>query len=270
MNNVDQVFNKVLLARHIRRPNALKLINFLFTDFIELQGDRLFGDDKSIICGIGLLNNIPVTIIAQQKGTTTEEKIYHNFGMSNPEGYRKALRIMKQAEKFNRPIISIIDTPGAYPGVGAEQRGQANAIANNLKEMVGLEVPIISIVLGEGGSGGALGIGVSDQIWMFENSIYSILSPEGFASILYKDASRAKEASVVMKLTSEDLYSFGIIDMIIPEVEGGLHLNPNFSFSIIKEKLVTTINELKKIDKKELIKKRYMKYRRTGTYEEYW
>lgn len=269
MNNVDTIFNKVLLARHIRRPSALKLINFLITDFIELHGDRLYGDDHSMICGIGFLDTIPVTIIAQQKGTTTEEKIYHNFGMANPEGYRKALRIMKQSEKFNRPIITIIDTPGAYPGVGAEQRGQANAIAQNLKEMIDIKVPIISIVLGEGGSGGALGIGVSDKIWMFENSIYSILSPEGFASILYKDASKAKEASAIMKLTATDLYNYKIIDDIIPEVEGGLHLDPNYSFAILKEKLLSEIKDLKLIDKYELVKNRYMKYRRIGTYEEY-
>ena len=193
--NINVVWNKVLLARNAKRPTARTLIKYLLTSFIELHGDRTFRDDPAVIGGIGFLNDIPITVIAQEKGVSTNDKIEKNFGMLHPEGYRKALRLMKQAEKFNRPILLIIDTPGAYPGIGAEERGQGSAIATNLKEMISLKVPMVSVVLGEGGSGGALGMGVSDEVWMFENAIYSILSPEGFASILYKDASLAKEAA---------------------------------------------------------------------------
>lgn len=268
--NKDQIFDKVLLARHIKRPTSRKLVNFLISDFIETHGDRLYRDDKSLICGIGYIGDIPVTIIAQEKGETTEEKIIHNFGMPHPEGYRKAYRAMKQAEKFNRPIICIIDTPGAYPGIGAEERGQAYAISNNLKEMITLNVPIISIVLGEGGSGGALGIGVSDEIWMFENSIYSILSPEGFASILYKDSNLAKDAAAIMKLTANDLYNYNIVDFIIEEVKTGLQDDPVYSFTILKDKLISKIKELNKISKKQLVISRYNKYRKIGMYEENW
>ncbi len=264
----DLIWEKVQIARHNKRPTSKVLIKYLFTDFIEFHGDRLFGDDRSVITGIGLLNSIPVTIIAQEKGESTKEKIEHNFGMPNPEGYRKALRIMKQAEKFSRPIIFIIDTPGAYPGIGAEERGQASAIAVNLSEMSELKVPLIAIVLGEGGSGGALAIGVSDETWMFENAIYSILSPEGFASILYKDVFLAKYAASVMKLTADDLLTYGIIDMIIPEVEGGLHLNIDYSFEILKEKLIEKTKELKGKNIKKLVERRYIKFRNMGIYEE--
>lgn len=269
-NNVieNAVWNKVMLARHPKRPTAKFLIDYLITSFVELHGDRLFRDDPSVIGGIGFLADMPVTIIGQEKGENTIEKIKKNFGMLHPEGYRKALRLMKQAEKFNRPVILIIDTPGAYPGVGAEERGQGHAIATNLTEMINLKVPLISIVLGEGGSGGALGMGVSDEIWMFENAIYSILSPEGFASILYKDASRAKEAARVMKITASDLYEFGIIEKIIPEVEGGLHLNSEYSFSILKEELIKKLKELKELDVNILLEKRYNKFRKVGAYEE--
>lgn len=268
--NKDLIFNKVLLARHIKRPTAVKLIDYLVDGFIETHGDRLYRDDKSLICGIGYINNTPITVIAQEKGETTEDKILHNFGMPHPEGYRKALRAMKQADKFNRPIICIIDTPGAYPGIGAEERGQGYAISNNLKEMITLNVPIISIVLGEGGSGGALGIGVSDEIWMFENSIYSILSPEGFASILYKDSSLAKDAAAIMKLTAQDLYEYGIVDFIIKEVETGLQDNPTFSFELLKKALIDKIPLLNNVKKEQLILNRYNKYRKIGIYEENW
>ena len=186
-------WEKVKLARHPKRPTAKHLIDHVVTDFMELHGDRLYHDDRAVITGIGYLGKMPITVIAEEKGTDTQDKIIRNFGMPHPEGYRKALRQMKLAEKFHRPILTIVDTPGAYPGLGAEERGQASAIAVNLKEMMGLKVPIISIVLSEGGSGGALAISVSDEIWMFENSIYSILSPEGFAAILYKDANLAKK-----------------------------------------------------------------------------
>jgi len=265
----EKVWNKVLTARNLKRPTAKTLINYLFNDFVELHGDRLYKDDSCIIAGIGLLNNTPVTVIAQEKGETTKEKIERNFGMPHPEGYRKALRLMKQAEKFNRPVIFIIDTPGAYPGIEAEERGQANAIAVNLAEMINLKVPLISIVLGEGGSGGALAIGVSDEIWMFENAIYSILSPEGFASILYKDASLASKAASVMKLTALDLYEFKIVDKIIPEIDGGLHNNSDYSFKILKKELTAKIIELKKFESQKLLRQRYNKYRNIGVYEEF-
>lgn len=268
MNIEEKVWEKVLTARHIKRPTAKVLINYLIDDFVELHGDRYYHDDLCMLSGVGLLNGCPITIISQEKGESTRDKIIHNFGMPHPEGYRKALRLMKQAEKFGRPILFIIDTPGAYPGKGAEERGQATAIANNLAQMVDIKVPMISIVLGEGGSGGALGIGITDEIWMFENSIYSILSPEGFASILYKDSSKAKMAAQVMRLTAEDLFEFRIVDKIIPEFNGGLHNEYEESFSILKKALVNKYNELEKVDRDILIKKRYKKYRDIGVYEE--
>ncbi len=260
----DIIWNKVLLARHAKRPTAKTLINYIFDGFIELHGDRLFGDDKSMVTGLAYLDKMPVTVIAQVKGDTTDEKIARNFGMPHPEGYRKALRFMKQSEKFNRPVVLIIDTPGAYPGIGAEERGQASAIAVNLTEMIDLKVPLISVVLSEGGSGGALAIGVSDQVWMFENAIYSILSPEGFASILYKDSSMAKKVAGIMKLTSQDLLGFGIIDKIIPEVKDGLHTNPKHSFEILKSELVKAITKLKSIEPDTLTDTRYHKFRQIG------
>lgn len=264
----EEVWGKVLLARHLKRPTSKVLIDYLIDDFIELHGDRLFKDDLSLITGIGFLNKLPVTVIAQEKGDSTTEKITRNFGMNHPEAYRKALRLMIQAEKFNRPIIIIIDTAGAYPGVQAEERGQASAIATNLLTMIDLKVPIIAIVLSEGGSGGALAIGVGDEVWMFENAIYAILSPEGFASILYKDRSLAKSVASIMKLTSKDLLHYQIIDFIIPEIAGGLHLDPSYSFALLKEKLIVKIDELMKMDINQLLKKRYQKYRKIGVYHE--
>lgn len=266
MNNEDiknNVWQKVLNARNNKRPTAKELINRLVTSFYELHGDRLYGDDRCIISGIGYLNDLRVTIIAQEKGTDTLDKINRNFGMPHPEGYRKALRMMQQAEKFKRPIIFIIDTPGAYPGVGAEQRGQASAIAVNLYTMISLKVPLISIVLGEGGSGGALAIGVSDEVWMYENAIYSILSPEGFASILYKDANQAKEAAAVMRLTAQDLLEFKIIDRILPE-KIILHESFKESFEQLKEELTQKIISLQSLETKDLLDKRYAKYRSIG------
>lgn len=257
------VWQKVLNARNNKRPTAKELIKHLVTNFYELHGDRLYGDDSCIISGIGYLDDLKVTIIAQEKGTDTLDKINRNFGMPHPEGYRKALRLMQQAEKFNRPIIFIIDTPGAYPGVGAEQRGQASAIAVNLSTMISLKVPLISIVLGEGGSGGALAIGVSDEVWMYENAIYSILSPEGFASILYKDASQAQEAAVVMRLTAQDLLEFQVIDQILDE-DIGLRESYQDSFIKLKEELNQKFKELQSLRTNELIDKRYAKYRSMG------
>lgn len=258
-------WERVLLARHANRPTAQHLIKDLFPDFIELHGDKHFSDDKAIIGGIAMYNNMPVTVIGIEKGVTTQEKILRNFGMPHPEGYRKALRLMKQAEKFNRPIITIIDTPGAYPGVGAEERGQHYAIANNLKEMIMLKVPIVTIVLGEGGSGGALAIGVGDKILMFENAVYAILSPEGFASILFKDSTKAKEAAEVMKLTANDLYEFKIVDEIIKEGEG-LHIYSKEGFSNLDKAIKKQLNNLLKLDETTLLNNRYEKYRRIGRF----
>jgi acetyl-CoA carboxylase carboxyl transferase subunit alpha len=257
----------VKLARHPKRITSRKLISMLVTDFIELKGDRLFKDDQSIIGGIAKFNAMPVTIIAQEKGMDTHDKIKHNFGMPHPEGYRKAIRLMKQAEKFNRPIISIIDTPGAYPGIEAEERGQARAIASNLFDMMSLNVPIIVIVLSEGGSGGALAIGIGDYICMFENAIYSILSPEGFASILYKDSSKAQEAAEIMKLTAKDLLKFKIIDDVILEKEG-LHEDPNFGVNQLKIHMTKNLDRLLKLKKTTLLEHRYKKFRSIGVYEE--
>jgi acetyl-CoA carboxylase carboxyl transferase subunit alpha len=267
MNTAELVWEKVKQARSTDRPTANAVIAALFPDFIELHGDRLFSDDAAIIGGIATLDGKPVTIIAEEKGKNTEDKIKRNFGMPHPEGYRKALRLMKQAEKFNRPIITIIDTPGAYPGIGAEERGQAQAIALNLKELMNIKVPIVVVVLGEGGSGGALAIGVGDYIMMFENAIYSILSPEGFASILFKDSSKAKEAAVHMKLTAEDLKELKVIDEIILEGKG-LHVEPEIGLHNLKNALSKQLKKLKKMTKESLLDKRYEKFRKMGEYRE--
>jgi acetyl-CoA carboxylase carboxyl transferase subunit alpha len=233
-----------------------------------MHGDRNYKDDKAIIAGVALLDNIPVTVIGQQKGRNTKENIERNFGMPHPEGYRKALRFMKQAEKFNRPIICFIDTPGAFCGVEAEERGQGEAIARNLIEMADLRVPTISIVIGEGGSGGALAMAVADEVWMFEHSIYSVLSPEGFASILWKDSKRAKEAAEIMKITAQDLKEFGIIDKIIDEPLGGAHKDLNSLSNNLKNELIKKITELIKFSSDELINNRYEKFRGLGEYVE--
>jgi acetyl-CoA carboxylase carboxyl transferase subunit alpha len=257
-------WDKVSIARLVERPTALDYINRIFDCFMELHGDRYYGDDSAIVGGIARFNGIPVTVIAQQKGNNTKENIQRNFGMPNPEGYRKALRLMKQAEKFHRPVICIVDTPGAYCGLGAEERGQGEAIARNLMEMSNLKTPIISIVIGEGGSGGALAMAVADEVWMLEHAIYSILSPEGFASILFKDASRAKEAANTMKITAQDLINFGIIDRIIKEPLGGAHTNVDEMAANIKRNLEESINRLTREPIEALLTKRYYKFRKIG------
>jgi len=255
-------WEKVSIARMAERPTSEDYIRLIFDDFIELHGDRLYSDDKAIIGGIGLLEGIPVTVIGQQKGRSTKENIDRNFGMPHPEGYRKALRLMKQAEKFNRPIICFVDTPGAYCGLGAEERGQGEAIARNLFEMARLKVPIISVVIGEGGSGGALALAVSDRVWMLENSIYSILSPEGFASILWKDSKRAKEAAEVMKITAEDLLELGIIEKIIEEPDGGAHNSFHQISAELKDSFIKELEILNGLDEELLIENRYNRYRK--------
>ncbi|ENK1244869.1 acetyl-CoA carboxylase carboxyltransferase subunit alpha [Clostridium sporogenes] len=261
-------WQRVTLARLKERPTALDYINIIFDDFIELHGDRSFSDDQSIVCGIGLLNNKSVTIVAQQKGKNTKDNIKRNFGMPKPEGYRKALRIMKQAEKFKRPIICFIDTPGAFCGIDAEERGQGEAIARNLLEMSRLKTITLSIVIGEGGSGGALALGVADRVMMLENSVYSILSPEGFASILWKDASKAKEAAEVMKITAEDLKEFNVIDKILKEPSGGAHKNLNKMAEILKENIINEIEILRKYPLDIILDKRYDKFRNMGVFSE--
>lgn len=254
MNNKSLTpYEKVILARSKDRRSITDYIDELFDDFIELQGDRLSSEDKSILGGIATFNGIPVTVIGHRKGKNVEENIKYNFGMPTPQGYRKAMRLMEQAEKFKRPVITFIDTPGAYPGKEAEMNGQANAIANNIAKMSALKTPIISLVTGEGSSGGALAIGVADSIWMLENSIYSILSPEGFASILWKDSCRADEASEIMKLTAKDLYEFGIIDGIIPEGK--------MTIRAINKMLTEELKRLMNLKERTLIANRYKKYR---------
>lgn len=268
LNEEMSAWAKVKLARINTRPTALDYINAIFEDFIELKGDRLYADDKAIVGGIARLNGVAVTVIGQQKGIDVDDNIYRNFGMCQPEGYRKSLRLMKQAEKFNRPVIMFVDTPGAYPGIGAEERGQGLAIATNLLELSKLKVPTITVIIGEGGSGGALALAVSDHVMMLEYAIYSILSPEGFASILYKDNTRANEAAEQMKLTAIELFEMNIIDQIIAEPHGGVQNNPKVVFSDLEHKLSSRLKKLQKISTKNLVANRYKKIRKLGDYEQ--
>ena len=261
-------WQKVQLARHPQRPYTLDYINLLMTDFVELRGDRNFADDSAMVAGMAKLENEAVVVIGHQKGRTLQENMMRNFGMPHPEGYRKALRIMKMAEKFSIPVISFIDTPGAYPGIGAEERGQAEAIARNLKAMSELEVPIIVVVIGEGGSGGALGIGVGDKVLMLENAIYSVISPEGCASILWRDAAKAPEAAKALKLTARDLLELKVIDEIIDEPLGGAHRDIGFVGSRLAEKIKIYLSEFKNLPVEELLRKRYQKFRLLGEFVE--
>lgn len=258
-------WSKVLLARQIERPKAQFYIEHMVKDFIPCHGDRQFGDDPAITGGIGKIGEHVVTIIGQNKGTTAKENIAVNFGMPHPEGYRKALRLMKQAEKFKRPVVCLVDTPGAYCGLGAEERGQGEAIARNLMEMSCLKVPILSVVIGEGGSGGALALALADRISMLEHAIYSILSPEGFASILWKDAARAKEAAEIMKLTAQELFSVQMIDHIIQEPIGGGQNDPMQLVSNVENYLISELESIKKENIEQLVNKRYEKFRKYGS-----
>ncbi|MGN8844591.1 acetyl-CoA carboxylase carboxyl transferase subunit alpha [Niallia sp. Sow4_A1] len=260
-------WDRVQIARHPNRPTTLDYISHLFTDFIELHGDRGFGDDEAIVGGIAKYRGLPVTIVGHQRGKDTKENIRRNFGMPHPEGYRKALRLMKQADKFNRPIICFIDTKGAYPGKAAEERGQSEAIAKNLFEMASMQVPIVCIVIGEGGSGGALALGVGNHIHMLENSTYSVITPEGAASILWKDAGQAKQAAEKMKITAPDLKGLGIIDSIIREVKGGAHHDIKEQAVQIDEVLYASLKELKAMTKEELVNHRYNKFKNIGAYK---
>jgi len=257
-------WQRVQIARHPQRPYTLDYINMLMSDFIELHGDRFFADDKAIICGFAKLDNQKITIIGHQKGRDTKENLKRNFGCAHPEGYRKALRIMELSEEFGLPIVIFIDTPGAYPGIGAEERGQSQAIALNLRQMMCLGVPIIAIVIGEGGSGGALGIGVADKVYVLENAYYSVISPEGCAAILWKDGSKAPEAAEVLKLTAQDLLKMNLIDEEILEPLGGAHRDPEKTAQNIKEVINKNLKILTALDKEELLKLRYKKFRGMG------
>ncbi len=268
MTNLN-AWDRVLLARHQQRPTACDFINYICDDFIELHGDRQFRDDLSVVGGIGRINGKAVTIIAQQKGKNLDDNLIRNFAMPHPEGYRKALRLMKQAEKFNRPIITFIDTPGAYPGLGAEERGQGEAIARNLLEMSSFHVPIIAVVIGEGGSGGALALGVANKVYMLENAIYSILSPEGYATILWKDATLASKAAEVMKLTSYDLDELGIIDGIVKEPIGGAHFDKETTFKNTKKVILEELFKLGQMTNVELRESRIKKYRDMGFFQRF-
>ncbi|MDG5786982.1 acetyl-CoA carboxylase carboxyl transferase subunit alpha [Evansella sp. AB-P1] len=257
-------WERVQIARHNKRPTTLDYIKRIFTDFIELHGDRLYGDDQAIVGGIARFEGLPVTIIGHQRGKDTKENIKRNFGMPHPEGYRKALRLMKQADKFNRPIICFIDTKGADPGIESEERGQSEAIARNLIEMSGLRVPVVCIVIGEGGSGGALALGVGDRIFMLENSTYSVISPEGAAALLWKDSSLAKRAAETMKITAPDLLELGLIDGMVQEVRGGAHRDVDQQAHEIAETLSQSLQELVGIEPETLVKKRYEKFKNIG------
>jgi len=257
-------WQRVQLARHPQRPYTLDYINLIMSDFIELHGDRLFSDDKAIVAGFAKIDNQKIAVIGHQKGRDTKENLKRNFGCAHPEGYRKALRVMQLAEEFDLAVVIFIDTPGAYPGIGAEERGQSQAIALNLREMSSIATPIISIVIGEGGSGGALGVGVADRICVLENAYYSVISPEGCAAILWKDGSKAPKAAEALKLTGEDLLNLKIIDAIIPEPLGGAHRAPQEVARNLKEAVIKNLKELKTSDKEELLKSRYKKFRGMG------
>ncbi len=261
-------WQKVLLARHPRRPSTVDHIRMMTTDFVELHGDRTYRDDKAFVGGFARIDNKPVMIVGQERGKGTKDKLYRNFGMMHPEGYRKALRLFRLAEKFNRPIVILIDTMGAYPGIGAEERGQAQAIAHNIREMSSLTVPIVITIIGEGASGGALGIGIGDRIFMLQYSWYSVISPEGCAAILWRDAAHAPEAAEALKLTAEDVIELKIADEIIPEPPGGAHNDPELTADRIRAKIVETLDILQKLSVDELLKQRLEKFRRIGVFQE--
>ena len=261
-------WQRVQLARHPERPYALDYINLIFADFMEIHGDRLFADDPAVVAGFAKIGDKKVAIIAQQKGRNTKENLYRNFGMMKPEGYRKALRVMKLAEKFKIPIITLMDTPGAFPGIGAEERGQGEAIAKNLIEMSAMKVPIISVVIGEGASGGALGIGVCDKFLMMQNSWYSVISPEGCASILFRDASKAEEAAEALKVTPDDMVNIGVCDVIISEPNGGAHRDPKSSARNLELALLEGLSEFAATEPDTFIDKRIERYDAMGVFED--
>jgi acetyl-CoA carboxylase carboxyl transferase subunit alpha len=260
--------DRVRLARHPDRPYTLDYVERLFEDFVELHGDRKYGEDPAIVTGFGRFRGEPVAVIGHQKGRTTRDRQHRNFGMPKPEGYRKALRVMQLAEKFDRPIITLIDTPGAYPGIDAEERGQAEAIAFNLREMAKLRVPVICTVTGEGGSGGALAIGVGDWVQMLENAVYSVISPEGCAAILWKDAGEAARAAEALKITAEELLALGVIDGVVPEPEEGAHMDTERAAELLGESLATALAAVRVLRPEERVLRRYEKFRNMGRYTE--
>jgi len=259
-------WQRVQLARHPKRPHARDYIQAICTNFAEIHGDRTFGDDKSILAGMAFFNSKPVMVVAHQKGRDTKEKLLRNFGMPKPEGYRKAIRIMQLAAKFKRPIITLIDTPGAYPGIDGEERGQAEAIAHSLREMSRLRCPIVSVVIGEGGSGGALGIGVANRVYMLENAYYSVISPESCAAIIYRDSTKAPEASAALRMTASDLLDIGLIDGIVAEPPGGAHLDPVSAANALRATLHEALEELSAHTPEVLVKERFAKFRAMGSY----
>jgi acetyl-CoA carboxylase carboxyl transferase subunit alpha len=259
---------RVSVARHPRRPYTLDYLGTIFTDFVELHGDRLYRDDLAIVGGWARLGGTSVMVIGHQKGRDTRENLKRNFGMPHPEGYRKALRLMETAAKFSAPVVTLIDTPGAYPGIGAEERGQSEALARNILEMAALETPIVTCVIGEGGSGGALALGVADRVLMLENSVYSVISPEGCAAILWKDASQRERAAESLKVTAADLLRLKLIDEVIPEPVGGAHIDPDATGESLREALIRHVTELRKIRPEKLVKRRAEKYAAMGAFTE--
>jgi acetyl-CoA carboxylase carboxyl transferase subunit alpha len=259
-------WERVLLARHPKRPHALDYIGRIFTDFAELHGDRAFADDPAVVGGFAFFDGRPLVVIGQQKGRDTKQKLHRNFGMPKPEGYRKALRLMTVAEKFRRPVVTLLDTPGAYPGIDAEERGQAEAIAVNLREMARLRVPVIAVVIGEGGSGGALGLGVGNRVYMMENSVYSVISPESCAAIVWRDAGKAELADEALRLTATDLRELALVDGIIPEPNGGAHEDPEAAAESLRTTLRNALAELARLPPDRIIAERYEKFRRMGNF----
>jgi acetyl-CoA carboxylase carboxyl transferase subunit alpha len=259
-------WQKVEYARHIKRPHTLDYIPRILTDFQEIHGDRLFGDDPAIVCGFGKLDGHTVMLIGEQKGRDTRQKLYRNFGMPKPEGYRKALRAMHLAAKFNRPVITLMDTPGAYPGIDAEERGQAEAIARNLREMARLPVPVISVCIGEGGSGGALALGVGNCVFMLENAVYSVISPESCAAIIWRDATKKELAAAALRMTGEEMVKLGLVDGVIPEPACGAHEDYDEAARLLKERLVLTLDQLNRLSTNELVQTRYAKFRKMGNF----
>jgi len=261
-------WQRTQIARHPNRPYAMDYIRLMLTDFLELRGDRVFADDRAIVGGLARLEGVPLVVIGHQKGRDTKEKLARNFAMANPEGYRKALRLMKMAEKFGKPVLTLVDTPGAYPGIGAEERGQAEAIARNLREMSILQVPIVVVITGEGGSGGALGIAVGDTILMLEYAIYSVISPEGCASILWRDPTKAPEAAAAMGITAQTLKRLDVVDEIVREPTGGAHRNHQEMATTLKGVLVKAFERLRRVPLDTLLEQRYQKFRRMGVFAE--
>lgn len=261
-------WQKAQISRHPNRPYTLDYIDALMTDFIEMHGDRIYSDDPAIVCGIAKFEGMPIVVIGHQKGRTTKEKIFRNFGMPNPEGYRKALRIMRFAERFRKPVLTFIDTPGAYPGIGAEERGQGESIARNLAFMSQIKVPVLTVVIGEGGSGGALALGVADRVLMLEHSTYSVISPEGCAAILWNDGSKASEAADLLKITAQDLFQMQIIDEVIEEPTGGAHRDPHRTADLLKEAVIRNLADIRSVPLPELLGQRYERLRRIGVFDQ--